>query len=159
MQTEEHASTDITQDMPDVRAILASIKSIDKQISELTEQRNAIDTQIAELSKQRGEGVEEMAHAREQIDRFLNAAMGIEQPDTGAVASTEPVASPGASAVPAPATSKVAPKYRDPATGQTVVTITNEPAVQHMIWAVFSLFPAAIALLIVFLLRLYPIKK
>ena len=47
----------------------------------------------------------------------------------------------------------------DPATGQTVVTITNEPAVQHMIWAVFSLFPAAIALLIVFLLRLYPIKK
>ena len=47
----------------------------------------------------------------------------------------------------------------DPATGQTVVTITNEPAVQQMIWAIFSLFPAAIALLILLLLRLYPIKK
>ena len=47
----------------------------------------------------------------------------------------------------------------DPATGQTVVTITNEPAVQRMIWAIFSLFPAFIALLIVFLLKLYPIKK
>ena len=47
----------------------------------------------------------------------------------------------------------------DPATGQTVVTITDEPSVQRMIWLVFSLFPAAIALLIVLLLRLYPIKK
>ena len=47
----------------------------------------------------------------------------------------------------------------DPATGQTVVTITNEPSVQRMIWLIFSLFPAAIALLIVLLLRLYPIKK
>ena len=47
----------------------------------------------------------------------------------------------------------------DPATGQTVVTITNEPAVQQMIWAVFSIFPAAIALLIILLLRLYPLKK
>jgi len=28
-----------------------------------------------------------------------------------------------------------------------------------MIWAIFSLFPAAIALLILLLLRLYPIKK
>ena len=45
------------------------------------------------------------------------------------------------------------------ATGQTVVTITNEPAVQRMIWCLFSLFPAAIALLIILLLRLYPIKK
>ena len=47
----------------------------------------------------------------------------------------------------------------DPATGQTVVTITNEPAVQRMIWLLFSLFPAAIALLILLLLKLYPIKK
>ncbi|MBR2226067.1 MAG: MFS transporter, partial [Bacteroidales bacterium] len=47
----------------------------------------------------------------------------------------------------------------DAATGQTVVTITNEASVQHMIWSLFSLFPAAIALLIVLLLRLYPIKK
>jgi GPH family glycoside/pentoside/hexuronide:cation symporter len=45
------------------------------------------------------------------------------------------------------------------ATGQTVVTITNEPAVQRMIWMLFSLFPAAIALLIVVLMRFYPIKK
>ena len=47
----------------------------------------------------------------------------------------------------------------DPATGDTVVTITNEASVQTMIWSLFSLFPAAIALLIVLLLRLYPIKK
>ena len=48
---------------------------------------------------------------------------------------------------------------QDPITGQTVVTITNEASVQGMIWALFSLFPAAIALLILLLLRLYPIKK
>ena len=47
----------------------------------------------------------------------------------------------------------------DPVTDQTVVTITNEPAVQQMIWSIFSLFPAAIALLIILLLKLYPIKK
>ena len=47
----------------------------------------------------------------------------------------------------------------DPATGETVVNITNEASVQTMIWSLFSLFPAAIALLIVLLLRLYPIKK
>jgi GPH family glycoside/pentoside/hexuronide:cation symporter len=47
----------------------------------------------------------------------------------------------------------------DPVTGETVVTITNEPAVQQMVWALFSLFPAAIALLILLLLRLYPIRK
>ena len=47
----------------------------------------------------------------------------------------------------------------DPATGETVVTITNEASVQAMIWSLFSLFPAAIALLIVLLLKLYPIKK
>ena len=47
----------------------------------------------------------------------------------------------------------------DPVTGQTVVTITNEPAVCNMIWNLFSIFPAAIAVLIIFLLRLYPIKK
>ena len=45
------------------------------------------------------------------------------------------------------------------ATGQTVVTITNEEAVRQMIWALFSLFPAAIAALIVLLLHKYPIKK
>ena len=47
----------------------------------------------------------------------------------------------------------------DPVTGETVVTITNELAVQQMVWALFSLFPAAIALLILLLLRLYPIRK
>ena len=47
----------------------------------------------------------------------------------------------------------------DPATGDTIVTITNESSVCQMIWALFSLFPAAIALLILFLIRLYPIKK
>ena len=47
----------------------------------------------------------------------------------------------------------------DPVTGQTVVTITNDASVQTMIWSLFSLFPAAIALLIILLLRLYPIKK
>lgn len=49
--------------------------------------------------------------------------------------------------------------FTDPVTHETVVTITNEPAVQTMIWALFSLFPAAIALLILLLLRLYPIRK
>ena len=47
----------------------------------------------------------------------------------------------------------------DVMTGETIVTITNEASVQTMIWSLFSLFPAAIALLILFLLRLYPIKK
>ena len=47
----------------------------------------------------------------------------------------------------------------DPATGDTVVTILNEGSVQTMIWSLFSLFPAAIALLILLLLKLYPIQK
>ena len=47
----------------------------------------------------------------------------------------------------------------DAVTGQTVVTITNQASVQTMIWSLFSLFPAAIALLMLLLLRLYPIKK
>jgi len=38
-------------------------------------------------------------------------------------------------------------------------TEKNEPAVQRMIWMLFSLFPAAIALQIVVLMRFYPIKK
>ena len=45
------------------------------------------------------------------------------------------------------------------ATGQTIITITNEHSVQNMIWALFSLFPAAIALLMLLLLHLYPIRK
>ena len=47
----------------------------------------------------------------------------------------------------------------DPATGETIVNITNEASVQTMIWSLFSLFPAGIALLILLLLKLYPIKK
>jgi GPH family glycoside/pentoside/hexuronide:cation symporter len=47
----------------------------------------------------------------------------------------------------------------DTVTGQTVVTITNLGSVQTMIWSLFSLFPAAIALLIVLLLKMYPINK
>ena len=47
----------------------------------------------------------------------------------------------------------------DAATGHTVVTITNEEAVRQMIWALFSLFPAAIAALIVLLIHKYPIQK
>lgn len=47
----------------------------------------------------------------------------------------------------------------DPATGQTIVTITNEPAVQHMVWSLFSLVPAAIALVMGFLAYKFPIKK
>lgn len=43
--------------------------------------------------------------------------------------------------------------------GETVVTITNPVAVNNMIWALFSLFPAAIATLMLVLVRLYPIKK
>jgi GPH family glycoside/pentoside/hexuronide:cation symporter len=45
------------------------------------------------------------------------------------------------------------------ATGQTVITITNETAVQEMIWALFSLFPAVIAAIMIGLLYIYPIKK
>ena len=49
--------------------------------------------------------------------------------------------------------------HTDPITQETVVTITNEASVQTMIWSLFSLFPAAIALLILLLLKLYPINK
>ncbi|MBO4659760.1 MAG: MFS transporter [Prevotella sp.] len=45
------------------------------------------------------------------------------------------------------------------ADGQTVITITNDVAVRNMIWALFSLFPAAIVVIMIFLLYKYPIKK
>ena len=44
-------------------------------------------------------------------------------------------------------------------TGQTVVTITDADAVCRMIWLLFSIFPAAIAVIIIGLLYIYPIKK
>ena len=47
----------------------------------------------------------------------------------------------------------------DPMTGQTVVTITDTLAVNNMIWALFSLFPAIIAAIMLALLYIYPIKK
>ena len=47
------------------------------------------------------------------------------------------------------------------ADGQTVVTIAPEdmPGVQSMIWCLFSVIPAAVAALMIWLLKLYPIKK
>jgi GPH family glycoside/pentoside/hexuronide:cation symporter len=45
------------------------------------------------------------------------------------------------------------------ANGQTVITITDEASVQSMIWALFSIFPAIIAAVMIGLLYVYPIKK
>ena len=45
------------------------------------------------------------------------------------------------------------------AAGQTIITITDMEAVRSMVWALFSLFPAAILVIMLYLLRLYPIKK
>lgn len=47
----------------------------------------------------------------------------------------------------------------DPVSGEAVVTITNEAGVYNMIWALFSLFPAAIALLMLLCVKIYPIDK
>ena len=45
------------------------------------------------------------------------------------------------------------------ATGQTVITITDAEAVNNMIWALFSMFPAILALIMIGLIYIYPIKK
>ena len=45
------------------------------------------------------------------------------------------------------------------ATGQTVITITDAESVNNMIWALFSLFPAILALIMIGLIYIYPIKK
>lgn len=45
------------------------------------------------------------------------------------------------------------------ADGQTVITITDEESVRQMIWMLFSLFPAAIAGVMLLLVKAYPIKK
>ena len=47
----------------------------------------------------------------------------------------------------------------NPETGETVITITDMEAVRNMIWALFSLFPALIVLIMLFLIYKYPIKK
>ena len=45
------------------------------------------------------------------------------------------------------------------ATGQTIITITDADSVNNMIWALFSLFPAVIAVIMIGLIYIYPIKK
>ena len=50
-------------------------------------------------------------------------------------------------------------KGTDPVTDQTIVTITDPVAVNEMIWSLFSIFPAVIAVIMIGLLYLYPIKK
>ena len=45
------------------------------------------------------------------------------------------------------------------ATGQAVITITDASAVHNMIWALFSVFPAVIAIVMIGLVYMYPIKK
>ncbi len=47
----------------------------------------------------------------------------------------------------------------DPATGETIVTITDEESVKTMVWSMFSLFPAAIALVMGWLAYKFPLKK
>lgn len=44
-------------------------------------------------------------------------------------------------------------------TGETIVTITNPTSVRTMVWSLFSLFPAAIALIMGILAYKFPIKK
>ena len=47
----------------------------------------------------------------------------------------------------------------DPTTGETIITITDQEAVKEMIWLLFSIIPAFIVLIMMFLLHKYPIKK
>ena len=47
----------------------------------------------------------------------------------------------------------------NPQTGETVITITDLESVKGMVWSLFSLFPAVIALIMIFLIYKYPIKK
>ena len=47
----------------------------------------------------------------------------------------------------------------DEVTGETIITITDMESVRSMVWALFSLFPAAIVVIMMGLLYLYPIKK
>lgn len=47
----------------------------------------------------------------------------------------------------------------DMETGLTLVTISNEEAVRTMIWSLFSLFPAAVALIMALLVYKFPLKK
>ena len=49
--------------------------------------------------------------------------------------------------------------HQDMTTGETIVTITNEESVRTMVWALFSLFPAAIAAIMSFLAYKFPLKN
>ena len=47
----------------------------------------------------------------------------------------------------------------DEITGETIINTTNLPATQQMIWALFSVIPAAVAALMMLLIRRYPLNK
>ena len=47
----------------------------------------------------------------------------------------------------------------DEVTDETIITITDMESVRSMVWALFSLFPSAIVVIMMGLLYLYPIKK
>ncbi len=47
----------------------------------------------------------------------------------------------------------------NPETGETIVSITNEESVRTMIWALFSLFPALFALIMLILSYIFPLNK
>ena len=49
--------------------------------------------------------------------------------------------------------------HTDMNTGETIVTITNEESVRTMIWALFSLFPAVVAMIMALLVYKFPLKK
>ena len=49
--------------------------------------------------------------------------------------------------------------HQDLITGETIVTIVNEDSVRTMVWALFSLFPAAIAAVMSILAYKFPLKK
>ena len=49
--------------------------------------------------------------------------------------------------------------HTDMNTGETIVTITNEESVRTMVWALFSVFPAVVAMIMAWLVYKFPLKK
>ena len=49
--------------------------------------------------------------------------------------------------------------HQDMTTGETIVTITDEPSVKLMVWLLFSIFPAVIAFIMALLAYKFPLKK
>lgn len=47
----------------------------------------------------------------------------------------------------------------DPVTGETIVTITDTESVKTMVWSLFSLFPAIVAVIMGLLAYMFPLKK